>query len=389
VPAAFARSTRALAADRLRRPVWALSLTAVCIVAWLAWLLAARVTVYEVSQTARLEVDLAVHPVEAPFAARVTRSELRLGRTVHAGEILVELDAALDRQRLEEERRRLAALRPQLDALKRQVAAEGQAQRDERLTSRAALDEAQARKNESETGARFAEEEARRLERLKQGGGAPELDVLRAKAAAEQRRASAQAVTLDAQRIDSEARKNESQRRARLEELQRQIASIDGLLATTAAAVGVLEETVEKHLLRAPVDGELGDVATLRPGSVVREGDRLAAVVPSGGLRVIAEYTPASALGRVREGQPARVRLDGFPWTEYGSIRAEVQRVAAEARDGRLRVELAVPAQATPIPMQHGLPGTVEVAVEKVAPATLLLRAAGRLLAPPRQVPAT
>jgi hypothetical protein len=61
-----------------------------------------------------------------------------------------------------------------------------------------------------------------------------------------------------------------------------------------------------------------------------------------------------------------------------------VRRVASEVRNGRVRVELGVdPDGAAPIPRQHGLPGTVEVQVERVAPATLVLRAAGTLLAHP------
>jgi membrane fusion protein (multidrug efflux system) len=78
------------------------------------------------------------------------------------------------------------------------------------------------------------------------------------------------------------------------------------------------------------------------------------------------------------------MRLDGFPWTQYGTIAATVTSVASEVRDGRVRVELTVhPNPASPIPFQHGLPGSVEVEVEHVSPATLLLRVAGKLLAKP------
>src|SRR4029453_16049414 len=114
--------------------------------------------------------------------------------------------------------------------------------------------------------------------------------------------------------------------------------------------------------------GRLGEVAELRIGSVVREGDRIAAVVTRGELQVVADFLPPSALGRIRPGQPARLRLKGFPWTQCGSLAAAVRRVASEVRNGRVRVELSVgPDLASPIPLQHGLPGTVEVQVERVA----------------------
>jgi membrane fusion protein (multidrug efflux system) len=130
------------------------------------------------------------------------------------------------------------------------------------------------------------------------------------------------------------------------------------------------------------VDGRLGEVSVLRIGAVVDEGEKLGAVVPAGTLRVIAQFPPPAALGRIRPGQPARLRLQGFPWVQYGSIAARVESVASEIREGRVRVELGVtPQQSTPIPLQHGLPGSVEVEVEQVTPAALALRAAGRWIA--------
>jgi HlyD family secretion protein len=135
------------------------------------------------------------------------------------------------------------------------------------------------------------------------------------------------------------------------------------------------------------VAGRLGEVAVLRTGAFLQEGDKLGAIVPLGKLRVVAEFPPPAALGRIRPGQAARLRLQGFPWTQYGSIRSTVESVAGEIRDGRVRVELGIdPDPASPIPEQHGLPGTVEVEVERVSPATLVLRAAGRLVTAPRSI---
>ena len=54
----------------------------------------------------------------------------------------------------------------------------------------------------------------------------------------------------------------------------------------------------------------------------------------------------------------------------------------AKVREGNVRVELSLTAeQSASIPKQHGLPGQLEIEIERVSPATLVLRAAGRLLA--------
>ena len=63
---------------------------------------------------------------------------------------------------------------------------------------------------------------------------------------------------------------------------------------------------------------------------------------------------------------------------------ATVAKVASEPRSGQVRVELAIhPDSSSPIPLQHGLPGTVEVEVDRLSPAALILRIGGKLLARP------
>jgi multidrug resistance efflux pump len=342
------------------------------------------VTLYAVSDTARLEISQAAHPVEAPVAGRVVATQLALGREVQSGEVLVDLDATAQELQLEEERSRVRALTPQLSALRATIAAEEQALREAQRAGRIALDESRARHNEAEVVARTAEEEAELFARLHARNLSSQLDLLRAKAEVQKRRAAAHTLHMAVSRLESDHRTQESDRKARIESLQRDVAHLTGDIVTAAAAVERLAHEIERRHVRAPMSGRLGEVAELRIGSVVREGDRLAAVVPGGNLQVVADFLPQAALGRIQPGQPARLRLDGFPWTQYGSLAATVSRVASEVRDGRVRVELSVDLDgASPIPLQHGLPGSVEVQVERVVPATLVLRAAGKILAHP------
>jgi membrane fusion protein (multidrug efflux system) len=49
-----------------------------------------------------------------------------------------------------------------------------------------------------------------------------------------------------------------------------------------------------------------------------------------------------------------------------------------------VRVEFALIPSAHPrIPLQHGLPGSIEVQTERVSPAALILRSAGELVGSP------
>src|SRR6266404_5539349 len=146
------------------------------------------------------------------------------------------------------------------------------------------------------------------------------------------------------------------------------------------AMIARLNNDIEQRRIYAPVAGRLGRVEPLRTGAVVRSGDVLASIVPEGATRAVA-FFPIASVGRLRAGQPARLRLDGFPWTQYGTLPAKVASVGNEAIDGHVRAELEVePTSAKAIPIEHGLSGIAEVAVENTSPLDLMLRAIGRWL---------
>jgi membrane fusion protein (multidrug efflux system) len=196
--------------------------------------------------------------------------------------------------------------------------------------------------------------------------------------------ASRDALASDIKRAEREAQARAHQNDAQIESLRREIVGLENDIATSEATISRLKVEIEKHLVRAPIAGRVGDAVPLPPGAYVAEGQQLATIVPAGELIIVAEFSPAQTLGRVRPGQSARLRLDAFPWTQYGTVPARVSRVATEVRDNMVRVEFALDGDAAKSGLvQHGLLGTVEVGVEQTSPASLVLRAAGLLLANP------
>jgi multidrug resistance efflux pump len=382
---AFPRSAQILVVDRGRSATAGILIASLLFGAWLAWAFLARVVVYAVTDTARLEVDRAVHRVEAPVAGRVVATHLELDRKVARGAVLVELEAVTERSQYAEAQTRLATLTREIGALAGEKTKAEQALRDARQAANIAFDEAQARYHEAQILARFAVKETDRAKRLHSRGYLADADLQRTQVQMQQRLAAAESLRLAARRLQQEQRTREQDRQVEMERLTQALARLQGEQSAAATAIDRLSHNIAQRRILAPVSGRLGEIAALQPGVFVKEGDTLAAVVPEGDVHIVADFLPPEALGRIQAGQSARLRLDSFPWAQYGMLTATVARVASEVRDGRVRVELTVSAASAPlITIQHGLTGTLEVEVERVAPATLVLRAAGQLIAAPR-----
>ena len=380
---AFSRTIRSLEAHRYIGSILFTFLIILLLGAWVVWSLLARVTIYEVSNSARLEVDTAVHPIEAPVSGRVSAVRVSVGQQVQQGDSLVELDAETEMLQLQEGQTQPDNLISQIKARRSESEAEERALKELAGTRRAALDEARGKLRETEASLQFGRIEAERLETLYRGGLIAELEYLQAKSEVQRKEATAASHRAAINRLEQEYLTQERDRQSRLERLKGEVSLLQSQLTTQTATLDRLEHEVQRRLLPAPTSGQIGEMADLRVGTFVQVGDKLGTIIPAGQLRIVADFLPKSASGRIRPGQQARLKLDGFPWSQYGRLRAVVTNVAREAREGKIRVELKVlENDSAALILQHGLPGTVEIEVEQFSPAILALRAAGQLLDP-------
>jgi len=372
---------RRLEADSGRGTLFLLCIASALIGIWAVWLLTARVSVYASTGVARLEVSRENHPVDSPVVGLVSATHLVTGQRVTAGDLLLELDANPQRLERSEAIAKIAPSAEQIRSLEDELKAEDRAIEVERQSADAASAEALAKSQQASAAADLALEEARRLSDLQQRGLVSDMDALRGRKEAEERQSEARAAQSAAQRVFRELAAKEQDRFGRIARLKNEIAEVEGGRSEALAASERLEYQIDQRQVRAPIAGTLAEVASLKVGGMVQAGDRICTIVPDGALKVVAFFRPSVALGRIHDGQSARVRLEGFPWTQYGSASAKVMNVSGEVRDGQIRVDLALDRSSdSSIPFQHGLPAEVQVEIEKISPASLVLRSVGRQL---------
>jgi len=90
-----------------------------------------------------------------------------------------------------------------------------------------------------------------------------------------------------------------------------------------------LVEEQTHYTLRAPTDGVLVGFMGWSPGGFVGAGQTLGAVSPDDTL-VVETYVSPKDIGLVRVGQTARLQIDAYPYTQWGTLDGTVATISGD-----------------------------------------------------------
>ena len=209
-------------------------------------------------------------------------------QSVRTGQALLRIDPRNYRDSLSQQSAAVDGRIADIKALERQIE-----QQEAAVTqSRAQLQGAQA-------NAAFAESEAERFKRLRDEGA--ETDERYAQAVNEQNQTRASALAASASLRVAERQ---------IATLRSQLGQVRAQLESARAAANTAKANLDDTLLRASIDGRVGDDSA-RLGQFVQPGTRLMSIVPVAQIYLVANFKETQ-LRRMRIGQPARIRIDAL-----------------------------------------------------------------------------
>lgn len=135
------------------------------------------------------------------------------------------------------------------------------------------------------------------------------------------------------------------------------------------------DKRARQQTLLAPVDGTVQQLDIHTVGGVVTPAQPLMQIVPAGAELEIEAMILNKDIGFVREGQPATLKVESFPFTKYGTIDGTVRHVYKDAIENEQtgltypsRVTMAktiMNVDGTPVNLSPGMNITVEVKTGK------------------------
>jgi len=125
------------------------------------------------------------------------------------------------------------------------------------------------------------------------------------------------------------------------ENLANQRRELESALASTETRLTLAESHVSLSAVTMPVAGIVAEMKVASVGELVTVGQMVAAVVPDGVPLVVEAAVPNRDVGFVKPGIEGRVKVDAYPFQQFGTLRARVRTVLPGlGRDDHFTVRL-------------------------------------------------
>ena len=254
----------------------------------------------------------AERPVKAPFAGVIKDIVVKEGQKVIAGDTLLKFDADVSRKRKE--------------TLETQIKLENKRFEEESRAVKARKRGVVARLNGLKRSLNTESGIYENILPLAEIGAMQQTEVLRQRNKVEQLDSEVQQSEADLEEVEAQLNKLEQESLREISDLERQLVEV--------------QDTITKEKLTAPVSGIVFGMVPSSAGYAASAGETLVKVVPGGEIEAKI-YITNKDVGFMKPGMKAQIRVDAFPYTQFGSITGALKSV------GTLPLE---PDQQNPMP---------------------------------------
>ncbi len=129
----------------------------------------------------------------------------------------------------------------------------------------------------------------------------------------------------------------------------------------------------QQYVIKSPIDGKVTLFDVWNTYQNVKIGDVLFTVVPNDIKGIIGRVTmPTQNSGKVKEGQEVIIKLNNYPYQEWGSLKGTINSISAVPKQGEASYTIFIKLESLntsfnkPIDFKQEMQGTAEIIVEEL-----------------------
>ena len=131
----------------------------------------------------------------------------------------------------------------------------------------------------------------------------------------------------------SEAKKVHLEALQKIKQLDVQLTQLQGKISETQNLLVSAQAKLKDKYLRAPVDGVVLSLDLKNTGEVLTPGETVAEIAPEGADLVVSATLANEEAGFVEPGMMVQVKLDAYPYQDYGVVPGRVTKISADAQE--------------------------------------------------------
>lgn len=114
----------------------------------------------------------------------------------------------------------------------------------------------------------------------------------------------------------------------RLQQVQTEVVELQTQILDTKNLLSQEMVKLNQRYLYAPVDGIISSLQVDNAGEFVQPGETIAEIIPNGAPLILSAVLPSKEAGFVEAGMPVQIKLDAYPFQDYGVIPGRVEAIA-------------------------------------------------------------
>lgn len=147
----------------------------------------------------------------------------------------------------------------------------------------------------------------------------------------------------------AESNINQLEAQQRIQQLEVEKTQLKSQISETQNLLNRARTQLVQKFLYAPVNGVVSSLNVRNVGEVVQQGQTIAEVAPITAPLVLSASLPNSEAGFIKPGMAVQVKLDAFPYQDFGIVTGKVTSISPDAKQDE----------------QQGLVYKVEVAIDR------------------------